>query len=421
MADNGRSDYFAATVKNTFIEVGSPKGQPMPMASAPARSGFSLKESLAEAAQDDAGGFGTIKMRRRKPDPLGFACSTSMVSIQEAPVQDLASIPPSVIPQSVQGASGTKSITGCGSFPSTPAFAWETATPTGTPVAVPSRQTLSLVDMIQSPKADSKMVMLDAAVQQGYRASLPTASHINWQGAASGTAHMKIAPPRACMPPQPVPAQPPFVMCQIQSAPSSCLTVVGPSQPTQRVQAASFGGPSHHGAAAVALGLVQNSNSTLQRSVQMPVGTIQPQQRSMTSLAPVAVGAPLTSASAPVLPGLFPIQANSQYQAVSLAPATMPYSGAGGQSSQTLQRQMPPPPVAPAPAMVVSPAGTSSKMPPLSTALASPKACSSAPVSPENDIKVLLDLAVASGNQEAVNAVLRQAQQQGCFQNAYTP
>merc|ERR1712151_1023691 len=73
------------------------------------------------------------------------------------------------------------------------------------------------------------------------------------------------------------------------------------------------------------------------------------------------------------------------------------------------QRAMPPPPMTAAPVMP-SPMGAKS-LPPLGMALPSPKA--SGAHSPDSDMKVLLDLAVASGNQAAVDAVLRQAQQSG--------
>merc|ERR1712151_1480784 len=80
------------------------------------------------------------------------------------------------------------------------------------------------------------------------------------------------------------------------------------------------------------------------------------------------------------------------------------------------QRSLPPPPPMAAPTMMLSPVG-SSRMPPLSMAMPSPKgAAMPAQVAPmaqpydgaapssENDMKVLLELAVASGNQTAVDA-----------------
>merc|ERR1711964_638978 len=89
------------------------------------------------------------------------------------------------------------------------------------------------------------------------------------------------------------------------------------------------------------------------------------------------------------------------------------YVSAGMQQPQMVtvnsqpQRMMPPPPLAPAPLTVFSPSGSS---PPISPP--SVMAMQQTPTSPEEaDMKVLLDMAVLSGNQKAVDALLRQAQQ----------
>merc|ERR1712048_1273738 len=111
-----------------------------------------------------------------------------------------------------------------------------------------------------------------------------------------------------------------------------------------------------------------------------------------------------------------------------MAPASMPPMAPPPVVAPTVslpQRSLPPPPPMAAPTMMLSPVG-SSRMPPLTMApIQSPKGAAQplhvAPTaqpyngvsSSENDMKVLLDLAMASGSQQAVDAVLRQAQQQG--------
>merc|ERR1712060_367033 len=116
-------------------------------------------------------------------------------------------------------------------------------------------------------------------------------------------------------------------------------------------------------------------------------------------------------------PGMMqPTTITSQQQAPAMATiaasSTQPQFQPPIVSTQS-QQIVPPPPLAPAPTMLASPKAHSIPLLPASVALA-PTAPAAAPAAmPESDFKVLLDLAVSSGNQQAVDALLRQAQPGG--------
>lgn len=348
-----------AVVRNTFIDLPStPHHGPAPLASAPAQTAFSLKDSLAQAAA--SGDVSDGKRGRARPQPL-MCSSSSMIAAPDGAPRWLATPSASASLHPV-------------SIPPTPVATWELQTPVATPAAIhtyaapplqvqavqtqpapqvmPSRATLSLVDMIQSPQADAKSMMLQTAYHQVYQQQPLQAA-----------------------------ALPPAV-----AAPAA-ITASTASAPTTTAYAATVATkPSSGAAAAVTLGLVQ---------------------------APMQVPGPMASAMAVG-------SAPPQYAAPPLPSATMARPSVVMQSAPpaaiavgSARYMVPPPPSAPAPTFVLSPTGGAS-MPPLPAT--SPRAVPKTPTggnSPESDAQVLLALAKASGNQQAVDAALRQARQSG--------
>lgn len=214
----------------------------------------------------------------------------------------------------------------------------------------------------------------------------------------------------------------------ITSSPISAISDLGARISPQ--SAPHSGGPS----AAVALGLVElipSGPSKQVTSFSRPYHASQPQHVSIQSVqsslppqgyAPAVSsptipshnhGAPMMHTAQPLMSsmGAYSHPPSSLGMAPPSPPLSAPQVLSSTVTSGLPQRTMPPPPpTAPAP-MMASPVGGSARMPPLTSVLSTPKGRS--PTSPEHDMKVLLDLAMASGNQEAVDAVMRQAQQNG--------
>eukprot|EP00434_Breviolum_minutum_P014258 symbB.v1.2.012571.t1/scaffold873.1/size155814/5 len=141
--------------------------EPLPAAaSSPTAAATAAAASTAPAA--------TTVVRRAKPNPLNFLSQNSMVSIPE----DQANANGQVV------ADPMKFISGVSEMPATPCYTWGVLqTPTGTPsgyrayqapftmpaVATPTdvqRKTLSLQEMIQSPKVEDKAALLNNSYQQ---------------------------------------------------------------------------------------------------------------------------------------------------------------------------------------------------------------------------------------------------------------
>mmetsp|Transcript_42932 Transcript_42932/g.100838 ORF Transcript_42932/g.100838 Transcript_42932/m.100838 type:complete len:433 (-) Transcript_42932:75-1373(-) len=226
-------------IKNTFIDISGPKvaAFPTPLASAPARCAFSLKDSLARAAaslEDDADtmksntrslltvpGEGQAERRPRvKPDPLMYVPPV-MEPIPEAkalrtPAAFVASIPPT--PAAIS------------SIPPTPAALSSMeflATPTGTP-AERGRTTLSLVDMIQPPVASS---CSQPIVYQQPTYTTTTMSAMPVQMIA---APVPVAEPPAPLPPMstaPAAIMPTMLSSAPPAAPCTTTQLLPPQQP----------------------------------------------------------------------------------------------------------------------------------------------------------------------------------------------
>mmetsp|Transcript_25085 Transcript_25085/g.46040 ORF Transcript_25085/g.46040 Transcript_25085/m.46040 type:complete len:374 (-) Transcript_25085:75-1196(-) len=198
-------------VKNTFIDISGPKAAtiPTPLASAPAKCAFSLKDSLALAAaavEDEPKVLdGSPERRARlKPEPLKYVPAVNqMEPIPEAkllftPAAFPASIPPT--PAAVS------------SIPPTPAALYSMeilATPTGTP-AERARTTLSLSDMIQPPLVASSC-------------SQPVYQQPGFAGSAMSTAPVQLLPP----PTEPVTSAAPAL------APAPIVAMAPSAPPTQ--------------------------------------------------------------------------------------------------------------------------------------------------------------------------------------------
>eukprot|EP00435_Cladocopium_sp_Y103_P045920 s307_g13.t1 len=246
VASRAPPDPMAETqVKNTFIDVPSTATPvPSPPASAPARQAVALKDSLQKAAEEPGGSpavpapaaavavvaaqaaqtapapaaqaaaatastAGTV-VRRAKPNPLNFLSQNSMVSIPEDQANGQA-----------KPADPMKFVSGVSELPSTPAYTWGVLqTPTGTPsgyrayqapmipaVATPTdvqRKTLSLQEMIQSPKVEDKAALLNNSYHQLW--------------------NVQQYPPQAPMVPQgalPVHGAPPMAMPAMHMAPDA--------------------------------------------------------------------------------------------------------------------------------------------------------------------------------------------------------
>eukprot|EP00747_Dinoflagellata_sp_TGD_P187055 gnl/TRDRNA2_/TRDRNA2_44527_c0_seq1.p1 gnl/TRDRNA2_/TRDRNA2_44527_c0~~gnl/TRDRNA2_/TRDRNA2_44527_c0_seq1.p1 ORF type:complete len:469 (-),score=71.79 gnl/TRDRNA2_/TRDRNA2_44527_c0_seq1:67-1341(-) len=404
-------------IKNTFIELAGAPPTPLQrgLDTAPARTHFSLKESLARAAADDDHTSPSNAMRaRRKPDPLKYTSQTSMISIPESPSVMMLGHTTLVQTPSYGRKDATKYISGAsmGSIPSTPMglSEWSASTPTGTPCwssstgslhtlhsgyigssppvhqvtysapvpvpapapAKPPPQRLSLSDMIKSPKAEALPVIYQSAVQ-----------------------HLSTAPPEPQAPPPtyavPPPQYQPVVPPQAAPAPEEAP----PANPTTP-------------AASVLLGLVPAQPQQMQHSMlssrPAPEGTLganiavlsgQVHSVPPSTTTTVLSSPPMYAASQPA----------TTYTAIPPnTVTTLPTATAGN------LRLLPPPPTAPAPTTF---AGSSlppaAFNPPVAAPASSPVMRSQQDV----DMKVLLDLAIASGNQQAIDALTRQAQQSG--------
>eukprot|EP00929_Paragymnodinium_shiwhaense_P112121 TRINITY_DN80377_c0_g1_i1.p1 TRINITY_DN80377_c0_g1~~TRINITY_DN80377_c0_g1_i1.p1 ORF type:complete len:502 (+),score=101.60 TRINITY_DN80377_c0_g1_i1:70-1506(+) len=468
-----------ATVKNTFIDVQGPglmsTPLPSPMASAPAQyASFSVKDSLLAAVQapeaeavivGNIAETGTIgqttttvrRAGRRKPDPLAYASQSSMMSIPESPSGGYTvPMSPSVGLALSQARDPMKYMSSGGSsIPATPAFAYSSATPQASPIAYmssslaqsvaapeiistsagstswpaprtapavsqvsyeaplqprrvesasaqwpapvaapqmtyeaslpPKRETLSLTAMIQSPTVASKNIMLHSAYQQTQRQQ------------------MQMYQPYPQSQPQPAPAPAPLQPAPPAAPASYQVAATAPAQvtysrgPTLGTSPPAQPAPS---SAAQMLGLMATGPAAPPAAAPpaMSVGTLAPQYTAPQYSTQPSVYTQAPPAYAPQVPVQQPMMAPP------VSPPSLPAS----------VRMPPPPPAAPPSILAMpSPAGARGP-PPLGIAMATPKAASGA-----GDMKVLMDLAVASGNKEAMDAVLRQAQQQGMPQEKY--
>jgi len=435
----GGSILSAMEVKNTFIDMPATPGGlgspvPTPMASAPAKGYFSVKDSLAEAAVSED--FATLtasavktnaraaRIPRGIPNQLDFMSTQSMMSIPESPMYQqmglngmlspklgllgqpvtvrkgstfsaAGSIPPTPIGMMDYGSTPTSNMPQYGGYttmlppamPMSPVGAPVTMTVAGPPIqqqpaaAAASRQTLSLVDMI-SPKGIAAGTMLQPAFT-GYQTmvgALPPPPQyqpaIMVQPTVMQVAQPPVAAPSAVMAPSfPAPVGAPTLPPSFP-APTASMVFAKPPQ--------DLSPPAGNAGAAVALGLMCAPPARLQvpTPTHMGIGTL-----------PVQYAAP-----APAIMQSAPIMQNA-------APTVyMSASGPAPMATVINQRMIPPPPLSAAPMAVFSPQGNG---PPVGVPM-----CQT-PTSPENDMKVLLDMAVASGNQKAVDALLRQAQQSG--------
>lgn len=417
-------------VKNTFIECpATPAGGiPAPLASAPAQCAYTLKDSLAAAAGTKVETFvpaptparedHAVLANRRKPDPLKHVSTNSMMSILESPSGNQMPIKPIV-----QVAQPVKYVTIPGSVPQTPAMAQYDATPTGTPMAVPMRTTLSLVQMIQSPKMEIKSEMLNTAYTQCYRvAPAPTVvpgTVATTQAFVNGLAPMATVPaaPIGSYPVQaPVsgdgpPSQPlspqvvhyqglPVATTPVEAAvhPTASERVPPAQTQTVAVTAVADGSP----LASIKLGLVTGGSQVITGPPQATA--VVPQTYLPMHQAPVIQQGSYSSTSMATVmsyPAPATMIAPPQYQ----APCVVQH-----------HRFVPPPPLAPAPTILATPKGFN-PMPatplgvPATSVDALPVLESEPPSAgmPEADLKVLLDMAAASGNQAAVDVLMRQA------------
>lgn len=428
-------------VKNTFIDVPS-TGTPVPSppASAPARQQVALKDSLQKAAEEPGGSptaqaapqaapaapaaastAGSV-VRRAKPNPLNFLSQNSMVSIPEDQANGQA-----------KPADPMKFVSGVSELPSTPAYTWGVLqTPTGTPsgyrayqapmipaVATPTdvqRKTLSLQEMIQSPKVEDKAALLNNSYHQLWNVQqYPPQAPMVPQGALHAVPHgapmamaMHMAPDASYSVPQAgvpgcemympnmlqAPHPPIFSSVPVQHMPPPAPMLLEPPP----------------GGAAVTLGLVHGGqpmppmpqplpqmSPPLQQPMPqpMPQPLPQPMPQPMPQAVPVTAQPPLQPMQPlPMQPAAQPLQAQfglPSYAAPHAAPGVlMTHPGLPGHPGLP-----PPPPTFAAPAVVMS-----------------PKA-SAQPAMTESDIRSLLETATASGNPEAINAVARQAQMAG--------
>lgn len=427
-------------VRNTFIDIPSTATPlPSPPSSAPARQAVALKESLQQAADGQAVEAGTTVaagatvVRRAKPNPLNFLSQNSMVSIPEgADAAQAAALP---LPQDPM-----KFVSGMSEMPATPAYTWgvlqtptETpagfsqfrpvttlqyttmATPTG--VADPNRKTLSLQDMIQSPKVEDKAALLHSTYQQLYQvppyappmpqagvptyAAPPLGPPVHYAEPPLNTlpplqAPLAMPPPPAALHPMPAPA--PMHDAPIYAVPTVPGAPGTPPLYPQPVMGQAPGTPPH---------VYQAQPMPAQPLPQAPHGIPQPMPTIPgPSSAPAQGGCPsvalgLVHGAAPPPVVSQPLQAHYGPPPQSLAPGAAP--GAPGvvlaHPGVVTHSGPPPPPTFAAPAVVVSP-----------KAAAAPAATSNMS---ESDIRTLLDVAMQSGNQEAVSAVARQAKAAG--------
>lgn len=425
-------------VKNTFIDVPSTPmvGMQASLATAPAQysAGFSMKESLAQAAGSGASPapevlsesslvkLNTSRPRRAKPMELAFMSTQSMMSIAETPRADptqsmmlmqleqptgvrkatvisggLSSIPPTPaglvnwgvtptgtpyagstmlpMPVSAPAVTMTSSASTSTITMAAPAAAarWADALPTpkGAPV-ITSRQTLSLSGMIQSPKADEKAGLLASALNQMYAA--PAVQSVSvMMPKAPPSAPPKMAPTLTGSMILGPPVNAPNFAAPPLNAPFSAAAPQAPAM-VQRGTAPGTSRGGSQGSAAALLGL-------------LGAPAVAPQ---------VAVGTLRTAGPTPVKPA-----------AVQVLPAAT-YAQPVQSSSIKFPSQIIPPPPMCSPKISRAPMMMSAAAP------AAP-----APTSLESDMQVLLNMALASGNQQAVDALQRQAQQSGISVDAF--
>mmetsp|Transcript_85774 Transcript_85774/g.151937 ORF Transcript_85774/g.151937 Transcript_85774/m.151937 type:complete len:460 (-) Transcript_85774:49-1428(-) len=435
-------------VKNTFIDIpGASERTPLPspLATAPARNAGSLQDSLKQAAEDPA----RSAVRRAKPNPLNFCSQSSMMSIAESPNGQALIIQK----DPAQFMSGQSSV------PATPAYNWgvlqtptETpmgfgatsqvytappvyvaspsggvsftgmtavATPTGgasfppmtsvaTGATFPARTTLSLQDMIQSPKVEQKTALLNSTYQQLYNQGQQIPVYAPQMMAAPVDAPQMAPAPIGCQAYSEVSmasvAQPPTMPPMMQAPPGPPVQMVHPGPPVTMP-----GAPGSNACASVALGLVTGNPPQGYAQVNSPV---------VASMPPLLPPSPPQMAPGPMFQSGIPGQ---QMQASAPAQAPQPQMQQVGYPPNYGQPMYGAPPLqAPMAPPVISPGITANIPPPppnfaAPTVVMSPKAASSpgAAGASESDIKVMLEVAVASGNQEAIQAVMRQAQQAG--------
>jgi len=406
---------------------------PEPLSTAPAQVAFSMKDSLANAAQNMDSVVRSTTRTRTAPDPL--------MAIPETPSRGATYL---ATPMSAMGKqmSTRTPMQGYGSVPATPAYAYNLPTPSGTPMGqplsaystmptytyaappapvieeAPSRATLSLTDMIQSPKADQKSMLLQNAYQQVWQAQPQQPQQLQQQHQYAPAPMMAQAAPAVSSYAAPAP--------QVLSPNTSAAVALGlvsrpPAPPAPAMQATL----TQHA-------YVQPQHQPQQVMYQHPQATyVNSPTMTSTLTSAYATNSPtMTSTYSPTMTTAYttsPTAFSTTMPPPPPAPPAPPAAPAG-----TAQRMMPPPPpMAPAPIMMSTPTGAC-RMPPMGVAMPSPKAPAGAPMmfsstSPTqqapaaaNDIKVLLDLAMASGNQSAVDAVKRQAQQQGISMDTLT-
>jgi len=442
-------------VKNTFIDYpATPAGgsMPQPLASAPAQYMGRMQASLAAAAGTDevlvqSAGPARRTHLRPKPDPLKYVSGESKVSVQATPTAG------TYVTQT-PAQSTVHRVYMAGSVPPTPAAMtqWDAmATPTGTPMAYHAmtapRQTLSLVSMIQTPTVESKNELLESAYHQVYRMPAATAA----------PAVMHTAPPQyvatAMSGVHAMPAAPSAAPAVYHTAPAVYHSAApeGPLSPPPQHSAPQVltYQAVQHGPPMGAPGSTDAASRTVRQVQGSPLASIKLGLVSAT--APVPTGPPCMGSTAvvpqPYVMAQLPVTAQ-------LSPATL------GSSSTTPTRMMyaaphyqapmlaapaqghfrPPPPAAPAPmftpkgVMPSTPMGGPPAMLPATPAgMAAPTmlpavAVAPAPMAPpvapaggspssggmaEADLKVLLDMALASGNQAAIDALRRQAEASG--------
>lgn len=389
-------------VKNTFISVhipSTPSGAAVqqPMASAPAMvQRASLQDSLAAAAAADRPDSGEDSFA------FGEVVASPSNRVMQGRVRPIAlsESPPgmAVIPESPSAAAGLRVYHNnvSSSVPPTPQMCYSAlTTPTGTPLAQ-QRTTLGLGQMIQSPTADAKAQMMHSAYQQVYMQA-PTVTQ---------------APAQYFVPPQQFQVQQPPPIGQYvvhQAMPAGQAFTQPAAAPTDQppVQTVQGGSP-QQSAAAVQLGLVpQQQQLTMPAPSQMSAGVMPAPPQHAATFQQVTHRTVITLPPGAPLGGLPPPpMAAPQFAAapaMTAAPLTMAHVAAP---------PPPPPPMAAPQIAIMSPKGMPA---PAGIAMQTPQGLSPTmmPSTPDSDMKVLVDMAVLSGNQAAVDALMRQAQSQG--------
>lgn len=395
-------------VKNTFISVhipSTPSGAAVqqPMASAPAMvQRASLQDSLAAAAERADSGEDDVAFGEVVPSPSNRVMQgrARPAALAESP-PTMAAIPES--PSAALGLSARVYANVSSSVPPTPQMCYSAVTtPTGTPQAMQrSTLPLSLGKMIQSPTADAKAQMMQSAYQQVYMQA-PTVTQAPAQYFVPTQQFQVQQPPLPIgqyVVQQPMPAAQAFT--QPAAAPAD-------QSPVQQ-------GSPQQSAAAVQLGLVpQQQQPAMPAPSQMAVGVMPapPQHAAVVQQVPQRTVITMPPAPMGGLPP--PPMAAPQIAAPTLAAAP---AMAAAPLTMAQRAAPPPPPMAPAPQIaMLSPKGMPA---PAGIAMQTPQGLSPtmmpavAATTPDSDMKVLVDMAVASGNQAAVDALMRQAQSQG--------